>query len=397
MTGPSDQESRFRDQLDALTPRLRATFALACAERLLPFYSEFCRETGEGEPATALASCDRLWDYLSGEPFAVDVAREAQRCLDLIPPEYGPGSTRAFADDACAALAFAWRSLETSDGYEAMAAGRRTLASIDYHLTTTLDIDDTEALEHPLIHSECARQQRDLFELASSPDRVALRGLRTRAVGESEVLFDLNTVTTGEHPRTALTAPPGLLDLRRRLDALSVEQRASFAAACAERLFPSYEASWRKTGVGDFPSARASLDRLWEHLTGTLTTCDPRAELAGSQGLVPGDDQQGSSSGPTGDACVALAYGWEALTTRDAQAALWAAGAVFEALWGHVVALLRLRPGELRAAVMGHELVQAEVARQERDLALLEAATGTEIIRRLRTLALSESSTLFGS
>src|SRR5215470_16216044 len=54
--------------------------------------------------------------------------------------------------------------------------------------------------------------------------------------------------------------------LLTRLRALPRPARAGFAAACAERLMPSYQRFSERTGRGDPGRVRAILDDLWAEL-----------------------------------------------------------------------------------------------------------------------------------
>jgi hypothetical protein len=96
------------------------------------------------------------------------VARAAQ----LIPPEDDGWDDveRAYAEDAAAALGYAFRARMTGDPQEAAWASRRAYEAIDHFVqgkSSGTTLDDAAILSHPLVQSELARQERDLNDLAA--------------------------------------------------------------------------------------------------------------------------------------------------------------------------------------------------------------------------------------
>lgn len=138
--------------------------------------------------------------------------------------------------------------------------------------------------------------------------------------------------------------------LRRRLETLDRASRASFAAACAERLWPLVE---RYALVSSVPAdrvaqLRGALDAVWAGAMGQA------ADVAGAQHLaesmVPREDEKWVMEAGYGqNAIAAIAYAARTWLTDHPQAAVWAARQVYEA--GDYGAQQELDDGVFSAAV----------------------------------------------
>jgi uncharacterized protein YjaG (DUF416 family) len=188
-------------------------------------------------------------------------------------------------------------------------------------------------------------------------------------------------------------------DLIRALGRIPVPLRVAFAAACAERLFPAYGAFWERAGRGDRAALAAILQDIWRDLLGDkMAVGHVRAKLSRCMALIPGEgdtpwvDEQAYAD----DAAAAIAYALRTLESGEPQEAAWAARRAYEALDHHVVHRLGVEGEE---QLLAHPLVQAELARQRRDLdELLSARQDPAVlVVRLRDRARAEAPTLFGS
>ena len=185
--------------------------------------------------------------------------------------------------------------------------------------------------------------------------------------------------------------------MTRKLAELPPRLQAAFAAACAERLFPAYVDFWKRAGRGDQVALAATLERIWKNLLGdgAMGTGDIRAEPSRTMELIPGEsDEPWVSEQPYGeDAASAVAYTLRALDSGAPQEAAWSARRAYEAVDHHVMHRLGIADDE---RVLSHPLVQAELARQQRDLGELRAATQElEVIDRLRYRARAEAPLVF--
>lgn len=190
-------ESENVGLLEALTPKARLIFALLCASRLLPAYRRFYETTGRGKPSVVEALAGRLWRLAGADETDESSLREAaDECERLVPSEDEgwDEATQPYAEDAAAALAYAFRARLTGRAQEAAWAGRRAYEALDHHVRNLLqDDDEANILSHPLVQAELARQRRDLTELAklerSHAMDEAVLVLRMRAEAEADHVF----------------------------------------------------------------------------------------------------------------------------------------------------------------------------------------------------------------
>lgn len=182
------------------------------------------------------------------------------------------------------------------------------------------------------------------------------------------------------------------------LATLRATERVAFAAACAERLFPAYLAFCQRTERDDHADVRSILDHVWDVLVSEGKEVDwLPADLEGSAGILLGEDRESWSvdQAYADDAAAAVVYTLRALRGGNPQEAGWAARRAYEAVDHYVAYTLGL---EDENEILNHPLVQAELARQERDLDELRTRGSgmREVVIRLRDRARSEGRDLTG-
>jgi uncharacterized protein YjaG (DUF416 family) len=192
--------------------------------------------------------------------------------------------------------------------------------------------------------------------------------------------------------------------LVKMLDRLPRELRVVFAAACAERLLPAYAAFSERAGRGDPTALRHSLTLLWDDLGGSrLSDEEVQTNLDACMELIPQEDdgpwvpEQASGE----DAGAAVAYALRCRQNGESQEAAWAARRAYEALDHFVINRENIdvnKPGA-EARALGHAVVQAELARQRRDVDELlgDAKAVQQAAARLRDRAQKESAVFFGA
>lgn len=192
-------ESALRRDAELLSIRDRSAFAAACAQRLLPSYVKFSKQTARGNPEKLAASLGLLWDDLLGrkEMSDSDLQKEISSSLGLIPEDEKKTWVveQAAADDAASAVAYALRTRLRGNGQDAAWAARRAYDAVTYYCQNVgiepgkvkiLDLSETS--RNPLVQAELSRQHRDITELLQGT--IALVRLRERAVAEApEVAF----------------------------------------------------------------------------------------------------------------------------------------------------------------------------------------------------------------
>lgn len=184
-------------------------------------------------------------------------------------------------------------------------------------------------------------------------------------------------------------------ELSRQIERLSKEHRIAFAAACAQRLIPSYERFSKKTGKGNYPLLVNTIEDLWKDLTnGQAVEKDIDERISTCMGLIPGEDDEPwiSEQACAEDAASALAYALRCLRTGEPQEAAWAARRAYECLDHYVINSEKIDTNVSGAEVrvLSHPLIQTELSRQQRDLNQLVNRSVT--VEQLKARAQFESS-----
>jgi uncharacterized protein YjaG (DUF416 family) len=181
------EEARLVGDLSKLPPVARATFAAACAERMLALYRWFHERTGRGDPVVLEGALAALWtDLVGGDSTGLEAQQNVAE--ELVPYEDDSWVDEcAFAQHAAAAVAYAIRCRLTSEEQEAGWAARQVYEALDLWVTTRDDVDVNAAgvedriTADPLIQAELARQQREIEQLReASDDQMAALASRIR-------------------------------------------------------------------------------------------------------------------------------------------------------------------------------------------------------------------------
>jgi uncharacterized protein YjaG (DUF416 family) len=200
--------------------------------------------------------------------------------------------------------------------------------------------------------------------------------------------------------------------LVRHVERLSPRLRVAFAAASAERLLPAYVHFAQQTGRADAAVLAELLDRLWQDLQGDrMSAQEVQDRLNRCMALIPDEDEDEDQSSEeyvaameaqADHAASALAYAYRCRQNEAAQEAAWAARRAYEAVDHWVINRddidISKRGAEQR--VLSHPLVQAELARQRRDLeellAIRDEGAVANALAQLRSRAQAEASSVFG-
>jgi uncharacterized protein YjaG (DUF416 family) len=178
--------------------------------------------------------------------------------------------------------------------------------------------------------------------------------------------------------------------------------RTAFAAAAAERLFPTYVAFADRTGHGDPLKIRGILDRLWLDLEGKQVSAEQAQEdIDVCMSLIPQEDLEPwvVEQVYAENATAAVAYALTSRQTGETQEAIWAARQVYEALDHFIIARDRIdiNSSGAEGTIMSHPLMQNELQRQDRDLR--DLASGMQqfssVAHQLCQRARMDSQTLF--
>jgi uncharacterized protein YjaG (DUF416 family) len=161
------------------------------------------------------------------------------------------------------------------------------------------------------------------------------------------------------------------------LKRLSVRLRVVFALLCTMRILPSYRRFHSRTGRGDPTVLETLIERLWRDVAGDeMTSEELQSALERVMESIPSEeDGWDEETQPYAeDAASAVAYVLRARLTGDPQEAAWASRCAYEAIDHSVIAKTGLQIGgpTNETVILLHPLVQAELARQQRDLKELE-------------------------
>jgi uncharacterized protein YjaG (DUF416 family) len=185
--------------------------------------------------------------------------------------------------------------------------------------------------------------------------------------------------------------------LIRALTSLPNRQRTAFAAACAERQMASYRSFAMQQGRPFPDPIERTLAELWNDLVGERGSVVREEQLEGLIALIPQDVPQGEWTqvfNNAQNAGMATAYALGTRIRGDAQQAAWAARTADDALDNFVINSENIDTNEPGAEerVLTHPLVQAELARQDRDLSdLNDHADSAQVIANIRDRARAEA------
>jgi hypothetical protein len=192
--------------------------------------------------------------------------------------------------------------------------------------------------------------------------------------------------------------------LTRTLDRLDPHLRVVFGAACAERLVSaciSFSVLGKK---GKSEVITRSLARLWKDVAGEpMTEDEVQASIDTCMALIPTDDDLTSDAEEAyaEDAISAVIYALTCRQNGDSQEAMWSAQCTCAAVDYFTISREEFVPKPVSdpSRAFAHPLMQAELARQDRDLAELlrvDDADVRQIAAQFRDRAKAESKIFFG-
>ena len=196
----SFDQQKLIHALRQLPRTLRVAFAAACAERQLPAYQLFLRES-RGEDKDALVrALDEVW-LNPGQGKEMDLQRQLKECMGLIPREdvieqWTEQASRA--QDAGISVTYALRTRISGEAQDAAWSAQTAYESLDNFVVNRESIDTNQpggedrVLSHPLIQAELSRQKRDFDELRGAGDanhQLVIMQLRNRAKSDGRIFF----------------------------------------------------------------------------------------------------------------------------------------------------------------------------------------------------------------
>ena len=193
--------------------------------------------------------------------------------------------------------------------------------------------------------------------------------------------------------------------LTRTLDRLAPHLRVVFGAACAERLLSACVSFSVLAKKGKSEVITSSLDRLWKDVAGEpMTEDEMQANIDACMALIPTDDEliSDAEEAYAEDAISAVIYALTSRQNGDSQEAMWSAQCTCAAVDHFTTSREEFVPKPVSdpSRAFAHPLMQAELARQGRDLAELlrvDDADVRQIAAQFRDRAKAESKIFFGT
>jgi uncharacterized protein YjaG (DUF416 family) len=191
----------------------------------------------------------------------------------------------------------------------------------------------------------------------------------------------------------------------QQLGQLETRARALFALMAATRILPWYQRFEEKMGLGKPDQLTAVAQRLWLALEAPVSKAELKVLLEESTALIPEevepwDDQIYPYAE---DAAAAVVYSASALFTSDVQDAAWAGRRAYEAIDYFIRSRLTGHPGTAidENVLLSSPLIQAELARQRRDLRDVEiwenSGHPASQLKELKSRSESESEVMFNT
>ena len=192
-------------------------------------------------------------------------------------------------------------------------------------------------------------------------------------------------------------------DLSKKLESLPRRLRTAFAAACAQRLMPGYSRSASRNLNAEPQQAIKILRELWNDIqSGSFDPSKLKRDVETCETLIPDYDvSYFDGIEYAEDAICSLAYAIESELKGGVEEAAEAAERGPTTLFHFVERLVGHAESRAEMArIYSHPLIQAELRRQEADLADLQSAAknpGSEpaIIARIRQRAEADTEFFF--
>jgi hypothetical protein len=171
-----------------------------------------------------------------------------------------------------------------------------------------------------------------------------------------------------------------------RLGSLNPGRRAAFAAACAERLFRTYDSYRSSVGSDTRRVVRQALDLAWQAARGAdVDASTAQSAVDACVQLIPGQDDDFTVPAYVDDAIAAAAYAVAAAADLFPRAAAWAAQRGTDTLANYLLdTVVDHRSPDASEMVSGHPLVLVELERRAVDLQRLTSSNWRAEIDAMR-------------
>lgn len=179
----------------------------------------------------------------------------------------------------------------------------------------------------------------------------------------------------------------------KRLSLLPAVSKATFSLCCATRQL----AAWEEYSGRFCPDVRyvaiEIVEKLCASLASNVVPIDWNVLLNEIMALLPEEvDHWAPFHVYADDAVASIAYTIRCLKDSSDQEAAWSARRAYEASDQAAIRDLDIQTGhaESESRILSHFIVQRELARQERDLQLLEIRSDSNVLATMKSYAYSE-------
>jgi len=189
-----------------------------------------------------------------------------------------------------------------------------------------------------------------------------------------------------------------------QIDPLPKRLRVAFAAACAQRQLPNYVRTSAANPTGNPKAVTRMLRELWDRVARNAFEPEKlRREAALCRALVPDAEEQFEGIGYAENAVVSLAYAFDTALSGGSQETVWAAERAYDSLDVYVIDHfgVDVNTPHVQSYIDSFPIIQAELSRQQADLAELHAAAKdpsaeAAVIARIKRRAESDAASFFG-
>jgi len=189
-----------------------------------------------------------------------------------------------------------------------------------------------------------------------------------------------------------------------QIDPLPKRLRVAFAAACAQRQLPNYVRTSAANPTGNPKAVTRMLRELWGDIARDAFAREKiQHEAALCAALIPDYVECFEGIEYAEDAVLSLAFALDTALSGTSEDTMWAAQRAYSALNEYVIQRFAVDTNapHAQAFIDSFPMIQAELSRQQVDLAELRAAVkhpGSEaaVIARIKGRAESDAASFFG-
>ncbi len=169
-------------------------------------------------------------------------------------------------------------------------------------------------------------------------------------------------------------------EITRVLSELEAPRRLALCAICAERLMPLYDRYWATQGK-EHSFFRTAMDRVWDHLFGNSVRVDVEKLWLEAKAKVPDEDDLVPGYLYAQDAAIAVTYTLETWLRGDVRSIVFCLEQAYNVVDNYVTNQVipnGIITEQSESTIQRHAVVQAELARQSKEIDLCRITEGKD-------------------